>query len=69
MVSIREVGLARTKDAGVLEWSARAGYILLTHDVSTMTAAAYQRLKQGLPMAGLVVAPRRMKVGEAVRAL
>lgn len=32
--------------------------VLLTHDVTTMTRYAEERLKQGLPMAGLVLVPQ-----------
>jgi Domain of unknown function (DUF5615) len=69
VISIRDVGLARANDAGVSEWGAQAGYVVLTHDISTMTAAAYQRLRKGEPLAGVVVVPQLMKIGEAVRSL
>jgi hypothetical protein len=62
------VGLGRADDAAVLEWAANAGYLVATHDVSTMIAVAYTRLADGRPMAGLVVIPQRMPIGEAVGA-
>lgn len=69
MVSIREADLARAEDADVLAWAAKLDLVVVTHDASTMTAAAYERLKQGAPMPGLVVVPQRLGVGVAVRRL
>ncbi len=53
-----EVDILRVQDAGVggaddrivLEWAASEGRVLLTHDANTITAFAYQRIAQGLPM-------------------
>lgn len=69
MISIRDVGLGSEEDPPILEWAAQAGYAVVTHDVSTMTAAANDRLRRGLPMRGLIVVPQRIAIGEAVRRL
>lgn len=37
IVRIQDVGLTGATDEEVLEWAARAGRILLTHDVTTLT--------------------------------
>ena len=42
--SIQESGLSGGHDADVLEWAADEGRVLLTHDVSTMTKYAYERV-------------------------
>ncbi len=42
-----DVGLAGTDDAGLLAWAADQNRILLTHDVSTITAHAYRRVMNG----------------------
>jgi hypothetical protein len=42
---------------------------VITHDVSTMTAAAYRRLRESDPMPGLIVVPQQYSVGTAVRRL
>jgi predicted nuclease of predicted toxin-antitoxin system len=39
IVRVQDVGLAGADDPTILEWAAREGRILLTHDVSTITAA------------------------------
>ncbi len=38
----------------ILEWAAQEGRILLTHDVATITRYAYDRVRQGQPMPGVV---------------
>ena len=50
----------------LLEWCAREGRILLTHDVSTMTHHAYERVRAGLSMPGVFEVSRRISVGDAI---
>jgi hypothetical protein len=47
------MGLLGADDETVLEWSAKEGRILLTHDVSTITKHAYDRVKSGKSMPGV----------------
>lgn len=63
------MGLGQEEDARTLEWAAETGHVLVTHDASTMTDAAYKRLEQGLRMPGLLVARQTLGVGETVRRL
>lgn len=53
LVTVEEVGLRRAVDPVVLDWAAREGRIMLTHDVSTMTKSAYERVTAGLAMPGV----------------
>ena len=53
IVRVQEAGLSGAVDHDVLEWAAREGRVLLTHDVSTMTRYAYERVEAGLPMPGV----------------
>ena len=53
ILRVQEVGLGEADDPTVLEWAARDGRILLTHDVRTMTKYAYARIEAGQPMQGL----------------
>jgi predicted nuclease of predicted toxin-antitoxin system len=39
IVRVQDVGLAGADDPTILEWAAREGRILITQDVSTITAA------------------------------
>ena len=53
IVRAQDVGLGETQDREILEWAAQEGRIVLTHDVSMMTAYAYARVSNGLPMPGM----------------
>ena len=53
IVRIQDVGLSGAEDPQVLDWAAQEGRILLTHDVTTMTQYAYERIQAGLPMLGI----------------
>jgi hypothetical protein len=53
VVRIQDVGLSGADDPTVLEWAAREKCILLTHDVSTITRYAYERIKEGKYMPGV----------------
>jgi hypothetical protein len=53
-------------DPRVLEWAAAQQRIVLTHDVSTMTAHAHARVAARLPMPGLVEVSRRIPIGRAI---
>ena len=44
IVRIQDEGLSGADDQTVLEWAAQKGRILLTHDVSTITHYAYERV-------------------------
>ena len=50
----------------MLDWAAQKGRILLTHDVTTMTQYAYERIQAGLPMPGLFEVSRSVPVGRAI---
>ena len=53
IIRIQDVGLSGKGDATVLEWAAQENRILLTHDVTTITKYAYERINDGLPMPGV----------------
>jgi predicted nuclease of predicted toxin-antitoxin system len=55
VVRVQDVGLSGVDDPGVLEWAARQGRIVLTHDVRTMIRYAGERVDAGLMMPGLIV--------------
>jgi GAF domain-containing protein len=54
IVTVQDVGLRGEDDATILEWAAANRRIVVTHDVSTMTRHAYERVDAGKPMPGLV---------------
>lgn len=47
-------GLSGASDPKVLEWAASQDRVLLSHDVATMIGFAFERVRQGLVMPGLV---------------
>lgn len=58
LVRVQEVGLEGADDPAVLDWAAQHGRVLLTHDVRTIRPFAEERIRQGLPMAGIVFVPQ-----------
>lgn len=66
LIRVQDTTLAGSDDAQVLEWAAHEGRILLTHDVGTMTAAAWARVRAGLPMPGLLEVHSGIAIGVAI---
>ena len=65
----RELGLARHADVDLLEAAASAGLIIVSHDVNTMRASAYARVRAGQLMPGLLLVHQVSPVGPVVRSL
>jgi hypothetical protein len=63
IVRVQDVGLSGAEDAAVLEWVAAEGRVLLTHDVSTLTRYAYERIAAGRPMPGVFEVRRTLPIG------
>jgi hypothetical protein len=66
LVRTQDVGLSRTPDSDILEWAAREGRILISHDVSTVPPAAFKRVSESKPMPGVFILPDRMPIGQAI---
>ena len=49
IVRVLDVGLSGATDPEVLEWAAQHERILLTHDVSTVSMYAFERVKAARP--------------------
>jgi len=54
LIRVQDTELAGADDPSVLDWAAKEGRILLTHDLDTMTKYANQRIALGLPLAGVI---------------
>jgi hypothetical protein len=63
---IQDVGLSGADDPTVLQWAAQEGRVLLTHDVSTITKFAYERVSTGKPMPGVFEVSRSVPIGIAI---
>jgi hypothetical protein len=66
IVCVQEVGLSGADDPTVLEWAAQAGRVLLTHDVTTITRHAYERIQAGRSMPGVFEISRVVPLGRAI---
>ena len=66
LVRVQDVGLRGADDPTILEWAAREGRILLTHDVETMTHYAYDRVRRGEPMPGVMEVGDHLPIGTVI---
>jgi len=66
LVRLQDVGLSGAEDPVVLAWAAQEGRVLLTHDVSTITRYAYERVQAGEPMPGVFEVSRDLAIGRAI---
>jgi|SRR3990170_8601530 len=66
IVRIQDVGLSGADDATVLEWAAQENRVLLTHDVTTITKYAYERLRASKRMPGVIEVNRSVPIGVAI---
>ncbi len=69
LVRVQDVGLGGADDEAVLRWAAKSGRILLTHDVTTLTHWAIERIEKGEAMPGVFVAARSLAVGQVIEDL
>jgi predicted nuclease of predicted toxin-antitoxin system len=53
VIRVQNTEIYEAEDPSVLAWAAKAGRILLTHDVNTLIDFAYDRVRAGLPMPGV----------------
>jgi predicted nuclease of predicted toxin-antitoxin system len=66
LVRVQDAGLMQTPDPQVLAWAAAEGRVVLTHDRRTMPPFAYDRVRAGEPMPGVVVVSHLIPVGQAI---
>jgi hypothetical protein len=66
IVRIQDAGLSGADDRAVLEWAAREGRILVTHDISTLVTVAFERVADGRPMPGVFAARSSGAIGSSI---
>jgi hypothetical protein len=66
IVRAQDAGLTGKGDAEVLEWAAREGRVLLTHDVTTMRHYVDERVTAGLPMPGVFEVSQQIPIAQAI---
>lgn len=66
---VRELGLQDRLDEEILVFAAHEQLIVVSHDVSTMSAAALARLASGQPMTGLLLVAQFYPIGPMIDSL
>jgi len=69
IILAQDAGLSGADDPSILEWAASEGRVLLTHDVSTITRYAYERIRAGKVMPGVFEVSREIPIGLVVEDL
>jgi len=69
IVRIQDVGLSGRPDDEVLAWAAREGRVLLTQDLRTVPRYAYERVRAGSPMPGVIATSQRAAAGQVLEDL
>jgi predicted nuclease of predicted toxin-antitoxin system len=66
IVRVQDVGLRGEEDPVILEWAAKEGRVVLTHDTATMADFAYQRVREGKPMPGVIEVADDLPIGQVI---
>lgn len=66
---LRELGMRQRPDDEVLAYAASQGLLVVSHDVTTMTAHASHRVASGLPMPGVFVSHQGDAIGQVIEDL
>jgi hypothetical protein len=69
LVRVQDAGLSGADDQTVLEWAAAEGRALLTHDVSTMTRYASERIASGQAVPGVFEVGPHVPIATAIEDL
>ncbi len=69
IVRVQDVGLITKSDTEVLEWAASENRVVLTHDVTTMSKHAFDRVEKELLMPGVIEISQDVPIGEAIEDL
>jgi hypothetical protein len=66
---LRDIGLDTKTDFDVLDYAAKENWIVVSHDVNTMSAAASERSSSGNPVHGLFLVHQRSALGPVIDCL
>jgi predicted nuclease of predicted toxin-antitoxin system len=69
LVRVQDTGMAGADDPTLLEWCASQGRVLVTHDAATLVGFAYDRVRAGKPMPGLIEVRLSLPVATAIEEL
>jgi hypothetical protein len=66
LIRVQDTRIAESDDDSVLEWAVKESRVVLTHDVSTMTAAAWARVRAGVLMKGVIEVNTAEPIGRMI---
>ena len=69
LIRLQDTEISDADDPTVLAWAAKEQRVVITHDVATMTAFAYDRVRAGLPMPGVFEVVRAVPLHQAIEDL
>ena len=69
LVRAQDVDLSGVDDPAILSWAADEGRVLVTHDAETVIGFAYDRVRGGLPMPGIIEVRQDVPIGKAIEDL
>ena len=69
LVRVQDVGLMEADDQRILKWAAEHNRVLLTHDRETVPHFAYERIRRGQKMTGVIVADDQAAPGRIVSSI
>src|SRR5258708_5960350 len=62
IIRVHDIGLTNTDDPIILAWAAQEQRLVLTHDANTMTDFAYERVRTGQGMPGVIEISLRVPI-------
>lgn len=68
-IRLQDAGLSGAEDPEILQWAADQERVIVSHDVTTLIEFAYQRVRRGDAMPGLIEVPRGVPIQQAIEDL
>jgi len=69
VVRTQDTPLYGTDDQTLLQFAAEEGRVLLTHDVETLVGYAWERVRSGMAMSGVIVVLTNRPIGQVIEDL
>lgn len=66
IMRVQEAGLLGADDPDILAWAAAQGRIFITHDRNIIPGFAYERVRAGEAMPGVVIVDDQLPLGKAI---
>jgi hypothetical protein len=69
VVRAQDTSLSGADDPTLLEFAAAEGRVLMTHDIETLVGYAWERVRSGMAMPGVIVAVTDRPIGQLLEDL